>query len=601
MREPVVGIDLGTSTSAVATMENGRPLIIKSRAGFPLTPSLVGFLPTGDRVIGHAARELAEAHPESVAAATKRFIGRHYSQALADEAKRVVSYPLVEGPAGEVRVAVADRILPVTQVGAMILGELKLDAQAYFGRPVNKAVITVPANFNDSQRQATREAAQIAGLEVLRMVNEPTAAAVAYGLTTQFQGRALIFDLGGGTFDVSILEVENGVFQVKATGGDPFLGGEDFDNRIVEWLIAQIPEPFKTAVAQDKVSLQRLRVAAEGAKRELSTAEEVYLSVPKVGDHLNPSLVTDLDTALTRKFFEALSEPLSRRCIAVCERVMAEARMSNQEVDTVLLVGGMTRVPLIRRLVKDFFGKEPFVGVNPDEAVALGAAVHAAELHSTETARALLLDVASHALGVGTLGGGMRRLVKKNTAIPVVAKETFVPGQNGQREARIPIYQGDSEVAQENSKLGELVLRGLSAKDRHETPLEVTFELSSEGMLQVRAVDLTTGQAEAIKLEARPELSGDELKRLEEEQRQYASTQSKEDEAKAVENFQRLLGRGEKLAVLLSKSAQENPGPEAQAAVANVQALLDLGRAAHRARNLSQIAELGQKLTQLVK
>ena len=582
-------------------MEGSRPRIIPNRSGAPLTPSLVGFTPSGDRVVGEAARLLAEEYPQNVAAATKRFIGRRFSVELAQEAQKVVTYPLVEGGSGEVRVEIAGRVLPVTQIGAMILGELKLDAQAYFGRPVTKAVITVPANFDDLQRQATREAAKIAGLDILRIVNEPTAAAVAYGLTSKFEGRALVFDLGGGTFDVSIMEVERGVFQVKATGGDPYLGGEDFDSRIVDWLLAQIPITSQRAVAQDKLSMQRLRVAAEKAKRELTTKEEAFISVTGIGDPSGPGgQLTDLETALTRTFFERLSDPLYRRCLKVCEKVMAEAHLDPKSVDQVLLVGGMTRVPLVRRLVAEYFGRAPDTSLNPDEAVALGAAVHAAELVSTGHSKALLLDVASHSLGVGTAGGGTRRLVQKNTSIPVMAKEIFLPGQAGQREAHIPIFQGESDSAEGNIKLGELVLRGLKTQERAENPLEVTFELSSEGILSVRAVDVTTGLAEAIEVEARTELTAGEVKKLEREQSAYASERVVQDQAKSEERFKRLIERAEKLIVLLAKSAEENPGTEAEELVINLRALIEQGRIAQRVRNFPQMAQLGQKLQKLI-
>src|SRR5262245_13147282 len=340
MHEPVIGIDLGTTYSAVATMEEGRPRIIPNRAGLRLTPSMIAFTRAGERVVGEPAKLLLEEVPENVAFATKRFIGRRWSEALAKDAKQVVPYPLVAGPNGEVRVQIAGRVMPLPQISAMVLGELKLDAQVYFGRPVNKAVITVPANFDDGQRQATKEAAAIAGLEVLRIVNEPTAAAIAYGLQQRFEGRALVFDLGGGTFDVSILEVERGVYQVRATGGDPRLGGEDFDNAIAQWLLAQVPEGMRIPVAKDIISMQHLKVAAERAKRTLTDHEEAYISVVDLGDHLVAKRFTEVNTSLTRSFFEALSDPLFKRCMQVCEQVMKESQLTPGALDSILLVGG---------------------------------------------------------------------------------------------------------------------------------------------------------------------------------------------------------------------------------------------------------------------
>ncbi len=352
MSEPVIGIDLGTTYSAVATVEDGHPVLIPNRAGGRLTPSMVGFTRKGARVVGEQARLLAEEVPENVAYATKRFLGRRFSPELAESAKALVQYPLVGGAAGEVRLQLAGKALPLSQVSAMILGELKLDAQAHFGRSVTKAVITVPANFDDQQRAATKEAARIAGLEVLRILNEPTAAAVAYGLTANFTGSALVFDLGGGTFDVSILEVESGVFEVKGTGGDPNLGGEDFDLRIVEWLLAQVDPTLSDVVRGDRLSMQRLKSAAERAKRVRSEKDEALISVADLGDHLAAKRFVEVETALTRAFFETLSEPLSRRCLGVCKKVMEEADLDPRELDAVLLVGGMTRVPLVRLLEK---------------------------------------------------------------------------------------------------------------------------------------------------------------------------------------------------------------------------------------------------------
>jgi molecular chaperone DnaK len=601
MRDPVIGIDLGTTNSAVATLEDGRPRLIPSRAGGRLTPSVVGLTPkAGERVVGTRAQALAEEHPECVVWATKRFIGRRFTPELVQAAKAVVPYPLAGGNTGDVRVKMAGRTVPVTQVAAMILGELKLDAEAYFGRGVSRCVITVPANFDDGQRQATREAATIAGLDAIRLINEPTAAALAYGLSRGFQGHALVFDLGGGTFDVTVLEITDGVYEVKATGGDPALGGEDFDLRIVDWLLAQVDDNHRELVHRDVVSMHKLKVAAEQAKRELTEYEETLISLSGLGDHTQPARkLTGLETALSRQFFEQICEPLSKRCIAVCESVMREAGMAPHAVDTVLLVGGMTRVPLIRRLVADFFGKAPSTEVNPDEAVALGAAIHADEL-ARQSGAALLLDVVGNSLSVGVLGGRVKHLIPRNSSVPVVAKDVFLPGRHGQTEARIPIYQGESELQDENRKLGEVVLRNLQAGSRGDTPLEVTFELSNEGTLSVRATDLKTGLSEAVKLEARPHLPGPEAERLVKEQAAYAQKQAQADAKKTEETFRRLLERGEKLAKLLQHTAQENPSEQANAAVANVKSLLASGHAALEAHDAEQCAQVARQLTQLL-
>ncbi|MGZ6162953.1 MAG: Hsp70 family protein, partial [Myxococcaceae bacterium] len=422
----MVGIDLGTSTSAVATVENGKPRVLPNRGGRSLTPSLVGFTTEGVRVVGDEARLLAVSRPADVAAATKRFIGRRWDPMLVHEARTLVPYPLLEGPNGEVRARIAGRVLPLTQISAMVLGELKLDAEAHFGRPVHKCVITVPANFDDNQRAATKQAAHIAGLHVLRIVNEPTAAAVAYGLTSKFEGKALVFDLGGGTFDVSILEVESGVFQVQATGGDPVLGGEDFDQAVVRWLLAQLPLAQRETASRDMLSLQRLKIAAEQAKRELSQGDEARVTASGLGDHGPGGTLVDVDVRLSRAEFERLVEPLVARSLDVTRQMMEEARVAPKDIQIILLVGGMTRVPLIRKRVAELFGKPPVVGVNPDEVVALGAAVHASEIVAQD-GETLLIDVASHSLGVGVYGGGVRKVVGKNTAIPAVAREVFLP------------------------------------------------------------------------------------------------------------------------------------------------------------------------------
>lgn len=600
MTEPVVGIDLGTTNSVVATVDQGRAKVIPNRAGSPLTPSMIGFLPNGERVVGERARLLAEEHAENVAYATKRFIGRRWTPELAAEAKGLVPFALVGGPQGEIRVKVAGRTLPVTQISAMILGELRLDAQMRFGIPVSKAVITVPANFDDAQRQATKEAARIAGFEVLRIINEPTAAAVAYGLTKSFQGRALVFDLGGGTFDVSILEIQDGVFEVKATGGDSRLGGEDFDNRIAQWLLAQIPDSLREATARDKLSMQRLKTAAEKAKRQLSSTMEALIAVPGLGDHAGGKKEVELETALTRSFFETLSEPLSRRCIAVCERVMAEAHLNPKAVDAVLLVGGMTRVPLIRRLVTEFFGKEPVPGVDPDLVVSLGAAIHASEVAGRSTA-ALLIDVASHSLGVGILGGGVKRLVSKNTAIPIAHTEIFLPSHAGQTEARIEIYQGESDRADENTMLGEVVLKDLTVVTRADAPINVTFEISSEGTLSVRATDVASGLSEALRIQARTELNSAEVEKLSREQSDYAAGRSREDEATNAQAFRRVIDSADKYVRLLEKSARENPSLDADAAVATVKSLLTAGIQAIEAGNAPRMSEISSQLGALTR
>jgi molecular chaperone DnaK len=600
MSDPVIGIDLGTTYSAVASVEDGQARLILNREGQRLTPSMAGYTPGGELVIGERARLLAEEFPEQVAMAAKRFIGRRWTPDIAAAARQAVPYPVVGGPDDEVRIKVAGRTLPVTQISALVLGELKLDAEAHFGVPITRAVITVPANFDDAQRNATKEAARIAGLDILRILNEPTAAAVAYGLDRQFQGRALVFDLGGGTFDVSILDVQNGVFEVRATGGDPHLGGEDFDNRIVQWLLAQLPEGRREAVAKDRLSLQRLKVAAEKAKRELTLTDEVYLTIPELGDHAGGGQKVELETALTRPFFEILSRPLSERCVNVCHELMREAKMAPAEVDAVLLVGGMTRVPLVRQLVTDFFGKAPAPGINPDEVVAMGAALQAEEI-ARRTGRALLLDVTAHSFGVGMMGGRVRHLIPRNSPVPASVKEIFLPGQHGQKHARIPIYEGASEFQDENHKLGEVTLHELTGPARADAPIEVSFELAADGTLSVRATDLTSGAEQALRIEARTTLSAAEEKRLALEQAAWARGRAAQDAPRRRTELERLLLKADRLVRALEQAAQETPSQEAQAAVVSVRTLIDLGRIALRNDDAARMAEVRQRLLKLVR
>jgi molecular chaperone DnaK len=599
--EPVIGIDLGTTYSAVATVHDGQPIVISSRSGLRLTPSVVGFTGAGERVVGERALVLGDDAPDRVAPATKRFLGMRWSQELANSAKQVVPYPLLAGPTNDVRIRLAGRVVPLTQLSAMLLGELKLDAEAHFGRPVSKCVLTVPANFDEGQRQATRESARIAGLDVMRMVNEPTAAAIAYGLVNRFKGRGLVFDLGGGTLDVSVLDVTDGVFEVKATGGDSRLGGDDFDAAIVRWLLAQVPEGQREAVSKNRLSMQRLRYAAERAKRALTEQPEAFISVTDLGAHGEDGegKGCSLDTVLTRSFFETLVEALTARSLEVCRAVLADAKLGAGDIEAVMLVGGMTRVPLVRKVVTDFFGRAPVSGLNPDEAVALGAAVHATEL-ATQAGQTVLIDVAAHSLSVGVLGGTVRKLILRNTTVPAVAKEVFLPSQAGQTAARLPIYQGESDWADECVKLGELVLGNLTVERRADVPIEVTFELSSEDIVSVRAVDTTTGMAEATRVESRTTLSTQEVEKLSAEQAQYAQAQSEKDRRASARAFQRVLEKAERLVRVLEKGAKENPSAEADEVVGKAKALVAQGRVLLKQDDTARMAEVKTSLEQLV-
>ncbi len=510
---PSIGIDLGTTNSAVATASSGRVRTIERSTGQRLMPSMVGITPDGTRVVGEEAHALAERFPENVAYGTKRFIGQRWTPELASKARAHYPFSLVSGPTEDVRVKLGEKTIPVVQIASMVLSALRADAEAHFGQEVRRTVLTVPAAFTDVQRQATREAAQIAGLEIMRLVNEPTAAAMAYGLATGFKGNAVVFDLGGGTFDVSILNLNDGVFEVVATGGDPFFGGEDFDNVLVQWLQSHVTDPAtRERIAHDRRAIQKLKAAAEQAKKAISTTERARIHAELIPETAALHGVT-IETMLTRDFFEKLVRPKTEHCLTIVERTMKEASLDETKIDAVLLVGGMTRVPLLRRLVLERFGKAPELSINPDEAVAAGAAMHAAELVEKK-GKTLLLDVAGSTLGVGIAGGLVKPLIRKNSMLPCTVKETFYPGHNQQKMVRVPVVQGEESLAVENTILGELTLDGLKTADRNDTPIEVTFAMNQEGILSVSAVDGKTGKSETVRITARPVLVPQEAERL---------------------------------------------------------------------------------------
>ncbi len=510
---PSIGIDLGTTNSAVATATGGRVRTIERSTGQRLMPSMVGITPDGHRVVGEEARLLAETLPESVAYGTKRFIGQRWTAELANRARQIYPFSLVSGPTEDVRVKLGERTVPVVQIAAMVLSALRADAEAHFGQEVRRAVLTVPAAFTDAQRQATREAAQIAGLEVMRLVNEPTAAAMAYGLANNFNGNAVVFDLGGGTFDVSILSVNQGVFEVVATGGDLFFGGEDFDNVLVQWLQSHLTDSAtRERIAHDRRATQKLKAAAEQAKKTISTTERAHISAVLIPETAALHGVT-IETMLTRDFFEKLVRSKTEHCLSIVERTMKEANLDASKIDAVLLVGGMTRVPLLRSLVIERFGKTPESSVNPDEAVAVGAAMHAAELVEKK-GKTLLLDVVGSSLGVGIAGGLVKPLIRKNSMLPCTAHETFYPGRDAQTQVRVPVVQGESRLAAENALLGELTLAGLTGAIRSDSPIEITFAMNQEGLLSVSAVDSRSGKSQSVAITARPVLVPQEAARL---------------------------------------------------------------------------------------
>jgi|APLak6261679142_1056127.scaffolds.fasta_scaffold00077_7 molecular chaperone DnaK len=506
-----VGIDLGTTNSAIATASTPQPRIIERATGQRLLPSLVGLKDDGSRVVGEEARLLLETQPELVASATKRFVGQRWTPELAAKARQHYPYTLVAGPQEDVRIKLGHQTLPVSQIAAMVLSELRADAEEFFDDEVTDAVITVPATFTDAQRAATLEAADIAGFKVLRLLNEPTAAAMAFGLAHGFTGNAVVFDLGGGTFDVSVLRVEQGVFEVLATAGDPYFGGDDFDNVLVQWLLSHVPDPAsRERITRDRASVQQLKLLAERAKREVSASESARISTVLQPDAHQP---IPLETMLTRRFFENLVRPKTEHALGIVERALLEANLSSGEVSTVLLVGGMTRVPLLRELVATHFGREPDARIDPDEAVALGAAVHAAELVE-KRGQTLLLDVLGASLGVEVAGGLVKPLLSRNTMLPCHATEIFYPGRDGQTTIRVPVVQGEGKRVTENEPVGELVLGDLVSTLRRDHPLEVTFAMDTQGLLAVSVVDGLSGKSHEVKVDQRANLAQSEAAAL---------------------------------------------------------------------------------------